>query len=374
MDVFRGRRARLFGEVVITVYKPKGSRLYVYQFQYKGQRYNGPTGQAEKRAAQEVERTQRRAIETGCQPTAPNRLTLDEACARWFEERGKYAAKPQDVARALDLLLICYGAATLLSTLDAAAVSQAINTRRLILTPATPKRPGRPPGNATINRQIIDYTRAIHRRAQTHWGGVGFKAINWKDLALPVRKPGKHEVADDKLQAIFDQLDPHWQEFMSFLVTYGTRLGEAFFPPGDLWRGNDGRVRIKLADRKADDDHVIPVDEADAGAMLARKSRAEAAGLTTIWFTDQAGTVRPMTYSGAQSALRRAIARCNFPEPVRIHDLRHTAGTRITRQAGIRVAQKLLGHASITTTQRYAYASDEELAAAITASKFKHKG
>ena len=53
---------------------------------------------------------------------------------------------------------------------------------------------------------------------------------------------------------------------------------------------------------------------------------------------------------------------------VRLHDLRHTAASRIVRATGnIAAAGKALGHTRITTTQRYAHLTAEDVRAALDA-------
>lgn len=47
------------------------------------------------------------------------------------------------------------------------------------------------------------------------------------------------------------------------------------------------------------------------------------------------------------------------------HMLRHTFGTRVLRKSNIRIAQKLLGHKRITSTQIYTHPSGEECVRAI---------
>ncbi len=41
---------------------------------------------------------------------------------------------------------------------------------------------------------------------------------------------------------------------------------------------------------------------------------------------------------------------------------RHECGTKICREKGIEFARRLLGHANISTTQRYVHVDDRELA------------
>ena len=52
----------------------------------------------------------------------------------------------------------------------------------------------------------------------------------------------------------------------------------------------------------------------------------------------------------------------------RFHDNRHTAATRILRTSkNLKTAQKLLNHARITKTAKYAHALDEEVLEAMNA-------
>lgn len=51
-----------------------------------------------------------------------------------------------------------------------------------------------------------------------------------------------------------------------------------------------------------------------------------------------------------------------------MHSLRHNAGTRWNRHGGLLVAQRLLGHASVATTQVYCAVDDDELRATVLAS------
>ena len=57
----------------------------------------------------------------------------------------------------------------------------------------------------------------------------------------------------------------------------------------------------------------------------------------------------------------------------RFHDLRHTKGTRALRATGnLKAVQKLLGHADITTTSRYAHALEDDVRAMMLASESRN--
>ena len=61
----------------------------------------------------------------------------------------------------------------------------------------------------------------------------------------------------------------------------------------------------------------------------------------------------------------RAVNRSGLPH-IRFHDLRHTAGTRMV-EAGVdlETVRKLMGHASLTTTQRYLHSNDQQQRRAV---------
>src|SRR5205823_5825862 len=77
----------------------------------------------------------------------------------------------------------------------------------------------------------------------------------------------------------------------------------------------------------------------------------------------------PITYSGLGTAWRRYGAAKAGIEDFHLHDLRHTAATRLLRdgKANIKVVQKLMRHEDIATTAKYAHAFDEDVLAAMEA-------
>ena len=51
-----------------------------------------------------------------------------------------------------------------------------------------------------------------------------------------------------------------------------------------------------------------------------------------------------------------------LPKDLVLYLARHECGTKICREKGIEYARRLLGHANISTTQRYVHLDDRELA------------
>jgi integrase/recombinase XerC len=62
---------------------------------------------------------------------------------------------------------------------------------------------------------------------------------------------------------------------------------------------------------------------------------------------------RPMSYQALYKAVGRIGRRAGIAAPVHPHLLRHAFGDHIARFAGIKVAQFVLGHQSVATTERY---------------------
>jgi integrase len=77
------------------------------------------------------------------------------------------------------------------------------------------------------------------------------------------------------------------------------------------------------------------------------------------------GERHPLTYSGVKIAWRRLRKRAGVVG-FRFHDFRHDLGTKVLRVTGnLKLVQRLLNHASIKTTTRYAHVLDDEVAEAM---------
>jgi len=80
------------------------------------------------------------------------------------------------------------------------------------------------------------------------------------------------------------------------------------------------------------------------------------------WTGNRGG--RRLRVRQVEGIVRRA-ALASLGRPVHPHMCRHTCGTRWERVAGIRVAQALLGHGDIRTTEIYCHPGADDLARAV---------
>jgi integrase len=72
-----------------------------------------------------------------------------------------------------------------------------------------------------------------------------------------------------------------------------------------------------------------------------------------------------LTYNGVKTAWQRLRAEAGV-EGFRFHDYRHNLATKILRDTGnLKLVQRVLNHADLKTTARYAHVLDSEVAEAL---------
>jgi site-specific recombinase XerD len=74
----------------------------------------------------------------------------------------------------------------------------------------------------------------------------------------------------------------------------------------------------------------------------------------------------PMQSSSVHRWFKRCLERAELPDSIEIHELRHFAGDELWRETGnLVLAQRLLRHESVGTTQAYLHPTRDDLAAAM---------
>jgi integrase len=368
----------------VSVYKPAKSRFWQYDFVIQGARFHGSTGQTTRRAAEKAEARKRAKVADGSYGSAEG-VTLDEACGRWWDDVGQHRGDAADVERRIETLQLLIGVDTPLRDIDADMVADAIRKRRLIpyVKSKAPDAKRYFPAAATVNRDTIDQLRPVMRYAEELWAKKGLKLqiIRWGKLRLEEPAGLVRIYGEDEQAAWRAECGPTAGFALDLLLTYGLRFGELFFELGDF-EPDGPRIRVQshvMADgerrkgRKRDAGaHTVPLREEHARELAARIGRARAAGLEHPWFVEvvneRTGEVRlePLTYYGLQARLNSAAERAKVSPGRRIHGARHHAGTAVLRRSGnLKLSQRLLGHANIQSTMRYAHALEGDLRAAL---------
>ncbi len=362
----------------MSVYKPAKSRFWQYDFQHKGRRFHGSTGVEGKRAAEQVERRIREQAAKGELDDA-SRMTLDVAVEKWWDEKGAALKGGDRLEGRLARMIALVGPSTPLVEITTEAVGRAIQKRRGQTLTKSKAKGAKVylPSNSTVNRDMIDTLRPVLNRARKAWGAK-LPVIDWAELRMAEPKPKPKEFAGDELALVLAEVQSHWHDLVNFASRYGCRLSELFFPLADLDVADHENARVRLRERKGGDDHIIPLLPDDAAMLAARKGRAQAADIDTVWFREVASKVkgrpaklRALKYNGAAIALRRAMTRSGLRETKGMkgaHAMRHHSGMQMLRTTGnLRVAQRLLGHADIKSTLVYAHAVEADVKAGLAA-------
>lgn len=364
----------------MSVYKPAKSRFYQYDFRYKGKRYTGSTGVEMLRKAEAVERHIRGEVALGLHDDQAG-MTLDQGAGQWWEEVGKHLRTAKDIERRLETLLRLMGNDTRLVDINTRKVSVAIEKRRGETYQKAPDKPGKPAkrypvANATVNADIISPLRRILRRAETVWEVKPIAKIDWKALTLAEPEPEIRLYTADQRAAWIGQCDPVAGRALEYLLRYGLRLNELFFPPAAYLPADEfSGPRVAINKRKRGV-MLLPLREDDGRDVAARVGRAQAAELETIWFEEKVIPacgkrpekiiLEPLTYYGLQARLRSAAKRAGINMARVIHGARHHAGTVMLGKTGnLKLTQQLLGHADIKSTLRYAHALEADLRSAL---------
>jgi len=75
---------------------------------------------------------------------------------------------------------------------------------------------------------------------------------------------------------------------------------------------------------------------------------------------------RPMNPASVHRWFKRALEHAELPDSMKLHELRHSAADNLWRETGnLLLAQQLLRHESVSTTQGYLHPTREDLAAAL---------
>lgn len=340
---------------------PRGE-IFHYDFFYKKKRYRGSTGQTTKTKAARWLEQNRESIKLGA-AAGREAHTLGEAADKWFSNAVIGQKTERTSALRLKILFRHIDRDLPVTEIGPREITDAVLGRRS--EPIRGSRPDKPklPSNGTVNRDIIDMLRPILGYAETALEEP-VRRIKWASMRLEEPKGRTRNFTADEIAAWRDALNEWHRPTFDFILRYGTRLGEAFFPPEAI---NVEACEITLYDTKNGTDHGLTIMEEDMPALAARKARAIKAGLDTIWYRDRGGgNLFPSNCKAFQVASMRAREKAGIVNAKPVHDLRHHAATTLHRQTGnLKLVQALLNHKDIASSARYAHTNKDDLRKAL---------
>lgn len=345
---------------------------YSYDFQLGGRRFSGSTGKTTRREAQQVERLKRDEAKAALSADAAlyaSELSLQSACARYWQEVGQHHANSDTTLWSLGWLQTHFGAGRMLHAIGDSEIAAMVARRRGEFIPNRKEK--RLVGPATVNRTVTQPLREVILRARETWK-VRTADIDWSRHLLKEPQERVREANPEEEDAIIGQLAEGYDAAVEFAFLTGARrmeiLGLAwsrvdFFNRRFTLIGKGGKERsVAMTQRLRDLLWVQQGFHADKVFTYVAQR--------TVKMNDGRRLVRgqryPLTESGLKTAMRRAVPRAGVAN-FRFHDTRHTTATRVLRQSNLRVVQRLLGHADIKTTTKYAHAMDQDVLDALEA-------
>lgn len=328
----------------MSLYRRPDSPFWHYDVTVNGRRFRGSTGEVSREAAKLAEADRRRghAAEVA---RGDRRLTLNAAAARYWAEHAHRLPSAGTLDLWVRTLLAGLGKETPLEALTDDQLATYVARRRATVA------------NATVNRELATL-RAIVRMARDRWGAP-VPGLNWRAHWQREAAPRARYLTTAEAAKLLAAAAPHLKPAIELSLLTGIRLSNCVRLD---WSEVDLEARaLNLARVKSMHDggrgHTVPLC-APAVVLLANLAAADKR--TGRVFTLKGKPLK--TWRTAWRAAKRRAGVADF----RWHDLRHTAASWMV-QAGVplEVVRRILGHADIATTLRYAHHADDAGRAAV---------
>ncbi|CDZ35559.1 Prophage DLP12 integrase [Neorhizobium galegae bv. officinalis] len=355
----------------MSVYKTAKSPYYQYDFQLDGNRFHGSTKAKNKRDAESAEREIReKALEDlkNMMKSGNVPLTVDIAVGRYWNEKGQFLDRPKEQHSMLNRLVSLLGKNTRLDDIDDARIVQLIARARTLHCFGKPEfKDGRTRtlSNTTINRKIIQPLKVIFRRATLLWHYHLPKAPHWKEHWLKEPQERVRELHLHEQEALERAVRWDYRPWFDFMRISGRRFQETLIRWSDVnWQAGE-IVTPGKGDRRV----WTPITPSITELLKSCEGHHHEFVFTFVAQRTSNGKVAgrryPITKSGAIMQWRRDRAVSGVKD-FRMHDNRHDTATKLLRETrNLKLVQRVLNHANISTTAKYAHVMNDEVAEAL---------
>jgi integrase len=361
----------------MSVYRPKDSPFYHYDFWWRGARFHGSTKRANRRKAEAVERSERdRAKQQAAAARASSAsLKLDDVVGRYWNEVGQHHVGAANTWRDVERLVEFFGPTKLLTEISDDDVARLVAWRRSHRvirgaekgkTKDNAKDPAEAPliSNATVNRSTTEVLKKLFTRAKA-WSVRFDHEPHWKAHWLPEPQERVRELVGNEGALLKAATRSDYGPFFAFARASGLRLRECLLKWSEVdWDA----LQIRKAG-KGGKLVTAPITSTIRAILWPLRAHHPEHVFTYVAKRTRDGRVKgkryPLTYSGVKIAWRRLRKRSGVTN-FRFHDFRHDVGTKLLRDTGnLKLVQKALNHADIKTTTKYAHVLASEVADAL---------
>jgi integrase len=213
-------------------------------------------------------------------------------------------------------------------------------------------------GPATINRAVAQLKHVVKLMAKWRWmSEERAHAICAVGMMTEPAERVRYLTPDEEAR-LFPALPSRVRDMFVVADLLGVRRSElAMLPKSAV---NIARAEIKLTKTKSNRDRTIPIPSPAIPIIEAAISSSSCEYVFTV------DGKRPYKPDSLTQAMARACKKAGITD-LRLHDLRHDFATKVRRAGhGLDVIAKLLGHADVQTSARYAHVDAELLKAAVS--------
>jgi integrase len=348
----------------MSVFRVRNSPYFQFDFQVEGYRFSGSTKRTNKRDAQayeDAEKAKARQLVAAARSTAGEPLRLGDACDRWWAEVGQHGTE-RDMKHSLERIKAVIGPRTFLHEITGDTLSRLIEDRRTDRVRAgrdsKDNQLWRPISNKRVNKTTTSLLRRVVNRAVENWGAVVPKQPKWKKHWLKETKRPIREIRHGEEALIDAEEDADYAALRRFAIITGLRRGNLLM----TWSQVDFENALINVVTKGGVPRAVPLSKEAYAILWSRRGHHSNFVFTFVAKRTKRdpktgtefvrGERYPITYYGFGSHWRYATRRAGVK--ARIHDLRHTTGTRTLRTTGnLKLVQKLLGHTDIKITAEF---------------------
>jgi integrase len=336
----------------MSVYRDPRSPFWQFDFQWRGHRFHGSTKATTRREAEVIERAEReKAKQTVAQfKAAKTSLRLDDVAGRFWADAQHYAAA-RNIWKRLSLLIEHFGRDKLITDIGDDDVRALIAWRRGHRT-----RAGKLISPGTVNLTTMQLkTLFATLRPRVH-------EPTWRKLWLPVTQEHPRELMGDEGDRLEAATRDDYQPLFAFAMASGLRQSECLL----RWSQVDWGARQLRLTGKGGKAISMPITPTIRAILWPLRGQHPDFVFTYVAARTHRQWVKgkryPITLAGLRAhwhRLRKASGVVGF----RFHDFRHDLATKALRATGnLKLVQKMLNHADIRHTLRYAHVLDEEIA------------
>jgi integrase len=354
----------------MSVFKPKRSPYFAYDFEIQGHRFYGSTKCKTRREAEVVERDLReqKKQEVADQQGAASSLQLDHVADRYWIERGQHHAGADNTERDLARLIEYFGKTILLTEITDDDVTKLVAWRRghrVIRSKATKAKDAPLISNATVNRSTTEMLKKLFTHAR-RWGVTFRREPNWRDHMLPEPVERIRELREDEGERIDDAMREDYAPLFAFVHTTGVRQKEATLLQ---WSEVNWQTRQIVKKGKGGKTITVKITATVRDILWPLRGHHPEAVFTYVAQRTRDGLIKgeryPLTLSGVKTRWRRTRKAAGVTD-FRFHDFRHNFATKLMRQErNPKLVQRALNHADFKTTMRYMHVLDDEVGDAV---------